>query len=534
LDASPSSAVGPIAQALLSVSDKTGLVEFARGLVALDVKLLSTGGTAKALADAGLAVTDVGTYTGFPEMLDGRVKTLHPKVHGGILARRDVPEHVAALASHAIPTIDLVVVNLYPFRQTVAKPGCTLDEAIENIDIGGPAMVRSAAKNHAHVGIVIDPADYPMLLEELRANGARLTPATRFALAQKAFSHTAAYDGAISNYLTARDTGGAVRLLPDRFNWQGTKLQELRYGENPHQHAAFYRDDAPAAGTIATATQLQGKELSYNNIADSDAAWECVQAFAGVACVIVKHANPCGVAVAATSLEAYRKAFATDPTSAFGGIIAFNREVDAAVVEAVSAQFLEVLIAPAYSSDARAAIAKKANVRVLAINPAKGAATGAASTAWDMKRVGGGMLVQTSDTDDLARAALRVVTRVVPTEAQIDDLLFAWRVGRFVKSNAIVYCSEGRTLGIGAGQMSRVDSTRIAAIKAANAGLSLGGSVVASDAFFPFRDGLDVVADNGAVAVIQPGGSMRDSEVIGAADERGIAMVFTGIRHFRH
>ncbi|MEO8741430.1 MAG: bifunctional phosphoribosylaminoimidazolecarboxamide formyltransferase/IMP cyclohydrolase, partial [Casimicrobiaceae bacterium] len=478
MDAPPTSAAAPIAQALLSVSDKTGLLDFARGLSALGVKLLSTGGTAKALADAGLAVTDIGTYTGFPEMLDGRVKTLHPKVHGGILARRDVPAHVAALAGQAIPNIDLVIVNLYPFRQTVAKPDCTLEEAIENIDIGGPAMVRSAAKNHVHVGVVVDPSDYPALLEELRANGAQLTPSTRFALAQKAFSHTAAYDGAISNYLTARDAGGAARLLPDRVNWQGSKLQELRYGENPHQHAAFYRDDNPPSGTIATATQLQGKELSYNNIADSDAAWECVQAFAGAACVIVKHANPCGVAVAATPLEAYRKAFATDPTSAFGGIIAFNREVDAAVVEAVSAQFLEVLIAPAYSVDARAAIAKKANVRVLAITPAKGGA----SPALDMKRVGGGMLVQTADTDELTRAALNVVTRVAPTEAQLDDLLFAWRVARFVKSNAIVYCIDGRTLGIGAGQMSRVDSTRIAALKAASAGLSLAGSVVASDA----------------------------------------------------
>jgi phosphoribosylaminoimidazolecarboxamide formyltransferase/IMP cyclohydrolase len=523
-------AAAPISQALLSVSDKAGLADFARGLCALGVKLLSTGGTARALADAGLAVTDVGTYTGFPEMLDGRVKTLHPKVHGGILARRDVPEHVAALSSQRIPTIDLVVVNLYPFRETVAKPGCTLEEAIENIDIGGPAMVRSAAKNHAHVGIVVDPADYPALLEEMRANGARLTPATRFALAQKAFSHTAAYDGAISNYLTARDASGAAQTLPARFNWQGTRLQNLRYGENPHQQAAFYRDEVPGAGTVATATQLQGKELSYNNIADSDAAWECVKAFAAPACVIVKHANPCGAAVAATALDAYRKAFATDPTAAFGGIIAFNREVDAALVEAVSAQFLEVLIAPAYSAEARAAIARKANVRVLAINPA----TDAGQVAWDMKRVGGGMLVQTADADHLDRGALKVVTRIRPAEEQIDDLLFAWRVARFVKSNAIVYCGGGRTLGIGAGQMSRVDSTRIAAIKAAGAGLSLAGSVVASDAFFPFRDGLDVVADNGAVAVIQPGGSMRDAEVIAAADERGIAMVFTGVRHFRH
>jgi len=519
----------PITQALLSVSDKTGLIEFARGLSALGVKLLSTGGTAKALADAGLPATEIAAYTGFPEMLDGRVKTLHPKVHGGILARRDVPGHIAALGSHDIPTIDLVVVNLYPFRETVAKPGCTLEDAIENIDIGGPAMVRSAAKNHAHVGIVVDPADYPALLEEMRAHGATLSSETRFALAQKAFSHTAAYDGAISNYLTARDASGAEQALPARYNWQGTKLQEMRYGENPHQQAAFYRDDVPAPGTIATARQLQGKELSYNNIADSDAAWECVQVFPDPACVIVKHANPCGVALAATPLEAYEKAFATDPTAAFGGIIAFNREVDASVVEAVSAQFLEVLIAPSYSAAALAAITKKANVRVLAIAPAAGR-----GNTWDVKRVGGGMLVQTPDVDRVDAASLKVVTRLAPTPGQVADLLFAWRVARFVKSNAIVYCGGGRTLGIGAGQMSRVDATRIAAIKAANAGLSLAGSVVASDAFFPFRDGLDVVAENGAVAVIQPGGSVRDAEVIAAADERGIAMVFTSVRHFRH
>ena len=522
-------AAPPIAQALLSVSDKTGLVDFAHGLVALGVKLLSTGGTAKALTEAGLPVTEIAAYTGFPEMLDGRVKTLHPKVHGGILARRDLPAHVSALGEHGIPTIDLVVVNLYPFRETVAKPGCTLEDAIENIDIGGPAMVRSAAKNHAHVGIVVDPADYPVLLAELRAHGATLSPATRFALAQKAFSHTAAYDGAISNYLTARDAGGALQALPARFNWQGTKLQDLRYGENPHQHAAFYRDEAPVPGTIATGRQLQGKELSYNNIADSDAAWECVQVFPEPACVIVKHANPCGVALATNPLEAYRKAFATDPTSAFGGIIAFNREVDADVVEAVSTQFLEVLIAPSYSADARTAIAKKANVRVLAIDR-----VASGGNAWDIKRVGGGMLVQSADVDTVDAASLKVVTRIAPAAGQIADLLFAWRVARFVKSNAIVYCGDGRTLGIGAGQMSRVDSTRIAAMKAANVGLSLAGSVVASDAFFPFRDGLDVVADNGAAAVIQPGGSVRDAEVVAAADERGIAMVFTGVRHFRH
>jgi phosphoribosylaminoimidazolecarboxamide formyltransferase / IMP cyclohydrolase len=522
--------IAPITQALLSVSDKTGLVDFARGLAALGVKLLSTGGTAKALADAGLAVTEVGEYTGFPEMLDGRVKTLHPKVHGGILARRDVPDHVAALVREHIPTIDLVVANLYPFRETVAKSGCTLEAAIENIDIGGPTLLRAAAKNYAHVGVVVDPGDYPALLDELRASRAGLALATRFALAQKAFSHTAAYDGAISNYLTARDATGGVQTLPARFNWQGAKLQDLRYGENPHQRAAFYADEAPAKGTIATSRQLQGKELSYNNIADSDAAWECVQCFAQPACVIVKHANPCGVAVAETLFDAYRRALATDPTSAFGGIIAFNREVDAAVIEAVSAQFVEVLVAPTYSPDAVAATARKPNVRVLAVAPA----IGVPADAWDMKRVGGGLLVQTADTDPVDAAALKVVTRKPPTHEQLADLLFAWRVARFVKSNAIVYCRGGSTLGIGAGQMSRVDSTRIAAMKAANAGLSLASSVVASDAFFPFRDGLDVVAENGAVAIIQPGGSMRDSEVIAAADERGIAMVFTGIRHFRH
>ncbi len=526
----------PIAQALLSVSDKTGLIPFAQALHRQGVALLSTGGTAKALAAAGLPVTEVGAYTGFPEMLDGRVKTLHPKVHGGILARRDLPEHVAALAAHGIPPIDLVVVNLYPFRETVARPGCTLDDAIENIDIGGPTMVRAAAKNWEHVGIVVDPADYAALVAELDASGRALSRATRFALAAKAFSHTAAYDGAISNGLTARGADGAVAPFPARFNLQADKVQDLRYGENPHQQAAFYREQSPPAGGIATCRQLQGKELSYNNIADSDAAWECVKTFGDLpdqaACVIVKHANPCGVALGATPLEAYRRALATDPVSAFGGIIAFNRPVDAATLEAVSAQFLEVLLAPGYTDDALAVIAKKVNVRVLEIAlPAAGATRPA---RWDWKRVGGGFLLQTADDRDLAAAELRVVTRLAPTPAQRTDLLFAWRVAKFVKSNAIVYCADGRTLGIGAGQMSRVDSTRIAASKANIAGLSLAGSVVASDAFFPFRDGLDVVADNGAVAVIQPGGSMRDEEVIAAADERGIAMVFTGVRHFRH
>jgi phosphoribosylaminoimidazolecarboxamide formyltransferase/IMP cyclohydrolase len=519
----------PITQALLSVSDKAGLVAFAQGLQALGVQLLSTGGTAHALTDAGVVVTEIAAYTGFPEILDGRVKTLHPKVHAGILARRDLAPHRAALAEHAIPSIDLVVVNLYPFRETVARPGCTLDEAIENIDIGGPAMLRSAAKNYAHVGVVVDPADYTAVLDELRDNRAMLSLATRFRLAQKAFSHTAAYDGAISSYLTARDATGAARRFPERWNWQGSKVADLRYGENPHQHAALYRDDPPVAGAIATFEQLQGKELSYNNIADGDAAWECVKTFSEPACVIVKHANPCGVAIAESPLDAYRKAFATDPTSAFGGIIAFNSEVDAATVEAVSAQFVEVLIAPGYAPDAMALIAKKASVRVLAIASAAGG-----GNAWDMKSVGGGMLVQTPDSRTAAPEEFKVVTRQAPTPAQRADLLFAWRVAKYVKSNAIVYCAAGRTLGIGAGQMSRVDSTRIAALKAANAGLSLAGSVVASDAFFPFRDGLDVVADNGAVAVIQPGGSVRDSEIIAAADERGVAMVFTGVRHFRH
>jgi phosphoribosylaminoimidazolecarboxamide formyltransferase/IMP cyclohydrolase len=550
-----------VAQALLSVSDKTGLEDFARGLAARGVMLLSTGGTAKALAAAGLPVTDVGAYTGFPEMLDGRVKTLHPKVHGGILARRDVPAHRAAIERAGIPTIDLVVVNLYPFRETVARDGCTLDDAIENIDIGGPAMVRSAAKNWAHVGIVVDPADYPVLLAELDAQGGALGEATRFRLAQKAFAHTAAYDGAIANWLTARGPDGAEKGFPRSFRYAAELAQPLRYGENPHQRAAFYRDERPPAGSMATFRQLQGKELSYNNIADGDAAWECVKAFDAPACVIVKHANPCGVAIAATTLDAYRKAFATDPTSAFGGIIAFNRPVDAATVEAVAAQFLEVLIAPAYTADAIAAIVRKANVRVLAIPSGESGesrvrldfpgtdAASRAGDAWkvesdptfhdptfqlDFKRIGGGLLVQTADVHATAVSDLKVVTRRAPTPAQVEDLLFAWRVAKHVKSNAIVYCADGRTLGIGAGQMSRVDATRIAAIKAQNAKLSLAGSVVASDAFFPFRDGLDVVADNGAVAVIQPGGSVRDEEVIAAADERGIAMVFTGVRHFRH
>ena len=517
-----------IKTALLSVSDKTGLIEFARGLASFGVAMLSTGGTAKLLRDSGISVTEVSDHTGFPEMLDGRVKTLHPKVHGGILARRDVPAHVEAIKSAGIASIDLVVVNLYPFSQTVARAGCTLDEAIENIDIGGPAMVRSAGKNHAHVAVVTDPADYAAILGEMRAANGAVGETTRFRLAQKAFSHTAAYDGAISNYLTALGTDGARAAFPQRLNLNFELAQTLRYGENPHQNAAFYRDLEPAPGSLARYVQLQGKELSYNNIADADAAWECVKTFEQPACVIIKHANPCGVAVAGSTLDAYRAAFATDPTSAFGGIIAFNRELDAATVAAVAEQFVEVLIAPQVSAGARAALAKKENVRVLEVPLADGA------NAYEMKRVGGGLLAQTTDNFHISAADLKIVSRVQPTPQQQEDLLFAWRVAKFVKSNAIVFCGKGRTLGVGAGQMSRVDSARIAAIKAQNANLTLAGSVVASDAFFPFRDGLDVVAEAGAVAVIQPGGSLRDAEVIAAGDERGIAMVFTGHRHFRH
>jgi phosphoribosylaminoimidazolecarboxamide formyltransferase/IMP cyclohydrolase len=517
-----------IRQALISVSEKSGVVDFARALAGFGVKILSTGGTAALLREAGIAVTEVAEHTGFPEMLDGRVKTLHPKIHGGILARRDLPAHMEAIAGAGITPIDLVVVNLYPFAQTVARPGCTLEEAIENIDIGGPAMVRSAAKNWQHVAVVTDPADYDGLIGEMTAANGALGAPTRFRLAQKAFSHTAAYDGAISNHLTALDAEGRRQPFPARFNVQFDLVQALRYGENPHQNAAFYRDITPLPGGLATCRQLQGKELSYNNIADADAAWECVKTFEHAACVIVKHANPCGVAVGATPLEAYRRAFSTDPVSAFGGILAFNRELDAATAEAVSGQFAEVIIAPAVDSAARALLAKKENVRVLEVPLAPG------HNALDFKRVGGGLLVQSPDLANVRPEELRVATRAQPTPEQFDDLLFAWRVAKFVKSNAIVFCGNGQTLGVGAGQMSRVDSARIASVKAANAKLSLRGSVVASDAFFPFRDGLDVVADAGAVAVIQPGGSMRDEEVIAAADERGIAMVFTGIRHFRH
>jgi phosphoribosylaminoimidazolecarboxamide formyltransferase/IMP cyclohydrolase len=514
--------------ALISVSDKTGVLEFARGLAALGVKLLSTGGTARLLADAGLAVTEVADHTGFPEMLDGRVKTLHPKIHGGLLARRDLPAHVQALKAHGIETIDILCVNLYPFEATVAKPGCTLEDAIENIDIGGPAMVRSAAKNWQDVAVLTDASQYAGVLAELKAGG--ISRNTRFSLSVAAFNRIANYDAAISDYLSSVQDDGSRAPFPGQINFGLEKVQDLRYGENPHQNAAFYREKSPAAGTLATAKQLQGKELSYNNIADADAAWECVRSFDVPACVIVKHANPCGVAVGTTIEEAYAKAWQTDPTSAFGGIIALNRPLDEATANRIGAnkQFVEVLIAPAITPEARAIFAAKQNVRLLEV------AMGSGVNALDFKRVGGGLLVQSSDTRNVAREELRVVTKLAPTAAQLDDLLFAWKVAKFVKSNAIVYCGGGMTLGVGAGQMSRLDSARIASIKAGHAGLSLKGSAVASDAFFPFRDGLDVVIDQGATCVIQPGGSMRDDEVIAAADERGIAMVFTGVRHFRH
>jgi phosphoribosylaminoimidazolecarboxamide formyltransferase/IMP cyclohydrolase len=522
-----------IKRALLSVSDKTGLVDFARALATAGVELLSTGGTAKALRDAGLAVIDVSEYTGFPEMLDGRVKTLHPKVHGGILARRDLADHVATMQEHGMPYIDLVCVNLYPFVATVSKPH-TLDDAIENIDIGGPAMVRSSAKNYRFVAIVTDPADYPALVSEMQAHGGALTDATRFNLAKKAFTHTAQYDGHISNYLTALNDKGEREAFGEQLTLQFSRAQTCRYGENPHQAGAFYVEANAPAGTIATARQIQGKELSYNNIADTDAALECVKQFgdgtgdAAPACVIVKHANPCGVAYGTSLLDAYNRAYQTDPESAFGGIIAFNGRLDGETAAAiVERQFVEVIIAPEVSPEASAAVAAKKNVRLLECGQWSGSVA-----QLDMKRVAGGLLVQ--DADVLLHGELKTVTDRVPTPQEMDDLLFAWRVAKFVKSNAIVYARDRMTVGVGAGQMSRVNSARIAAIKAEHAGLPVPGSVMASDAFFPFRDGIDQAAAAGIKAVIQPGGSMRDDEVIAAANEHGIAMVFTGTRHFRH
>lgn len=528
--------------ALISVSDKTGILEFAQALHSLGIKLLSTGGTAKLLTEAGLPVTEVAELTGFPEMLDGRVKTLHPKVHGGLLARRDMPEHMAALKAHQIDTIDLLVVNLYPFEATIAKPGCTLEDAIENIDIGGPAMVRSAAKNWKDVGVLTDASQYAVVLEELTAQGA-LTEKTKFALSVAAFNRISQYDGAISDYLSGIQADGTQSLFSGQTNGRFIKVQDLRYGENSHQQAALYRDLYPAPGSLVTAKQLQGKELSYNNIADADAAWECVKSFDtlrdGAACVIVKHANPCGVAVGLDAFDAYSKAFKTDPMSAFGGIIALNCPLDARGALEISKQFVEVLMAPAFTPEALEVFKTKVNVRILQIDLPL--STESAQTAWekgrnfmDLKRVGSGLLMQTADNHELVLADLKVVSKLQPTPAQLQDLLFAWKVAKYVKSNAIVFCADGMTLGVGAGQMSRIDSARIACIKAANAGLSLQGSAVASDAFFPFRDGLDVVVDAGASCVIQPGGSMRDDEVIAAANEREVVMVLTGVRHFRH
>ncbi len=525
--------------ALISVSDKTGVADLARALHGLGWTLWSTGGTAALLAQTGLPVREVADVTGFPEMLDGRVKTLHPKVHGGLLARRELPEHVAAMAAHGLEAIDLLVVNLYPFEATVAKPGCTLEDAIENIDIGGPAMVRSGAKNWKHVGVLTDAAQYPAVLGELQADG-KLSDETRFALAVAAFNRISNYDAAISDHLSRIRPDGSHAAFPAQANGRFVKLQDLRYGENPHQQAAVYRDLHPAPGSIVTARQLQGKELSYNNLADADAAWECVKSFSaqgpGAACVIVKHANPCGVALGADPLTAYQKAFRTDPTSAFGGIIAFNHPLDAAAAQAVGKQFVEVLMAPGYSDEALAVFKAKANMRVLQIDLPAGGDTDWQNgrNAVDLKRIGSGLLMQTADNHQLRVTDLKVVSKKQPTDAQIQDLMFAWTVAQFVKSNAIVFCKDGMTLGVGAGQMSRLDSARIASIKAEHAKLSLNGTVVASDAFFPFRDGLDVVVDAGAVCVIQPGGSMRDQEVIDAADERGVAMLFTGVRHFRH
>lgn len=518
--------IAVIRRALLSVSDKSGILEFARSLRSAGVEILSTGGTYRLLQDNNIPAIEIADYTGFPEMMDGRVKTLHPKVHGGILARRQIDADV--MQAHNIPPIDLVVVNLYPFEATVAKPGCDLATAIENIDIGGPTMLRAAAKNNAWVAVVVNPADYDHILSEMKINGGALTQATRFDLAVRTYEHTATYDGAIANYLGKIVSGSE---FPRSFSSQFHKKQDLRYGENPHQNAAFYVDKHPQEVSVSTATQLQGKELSYNNIADTDAALECVKSFSEPACVIVKHANPCGVAIAGSLQEAYQLAFQTDPTSAFGGIIAFNRELDAATAQKiVDQQFSEVIIAPTVSSEALQVFAGKPNVRVLACGqwPAKPLA------AWDYKRISGGLLVQDRDIHQISRNDLTVVSKRQPSEQELADLMFAWTVAQFVKSNAIVYCKNLQTIGIGAGQMSRVYSARIAGIKAADENLVVEGSVMASDAFFPFRDGIDAAAKAGISAVIQPGGSMRDEEVIAAANEAGMAMVFTGIRHFRH
>jgi phosphoribosylaminoimidazolecarboxamide formyltransferase/IMP cyclohydrolase len=519
--------LAPLKRALISVSDKTGIVDFTRALIEHGVEILSTGGTCRLLREAGLAVTEVSDHTGFPEMMDGRVKTLHPKIHGGILGRRGVDDSV--MTAHDIPAIDLVVVNLYPFEATVARADCTLADAVENIDIGGPTMVRAAAKNHRDVAILVATQDYTAILEELTEHNGHTTLKTRFNLAIRAYEHTAAYDGMIANHFGCLVEGGSADY-PRTFSLQLEKVQEMRYGENPHQSAAFYREAVPKEVGISNAKQLQGKALSYNNVADTDAALECVKSFSEPACVIVKHANPCGVAVADTLTNAYDLAFHTDSESAFGGIIAFNRALDADTASAiVERQFVEVIIAPAVSEDAQSIIGQKENVRLLQTG-----AWSAPVPTRDFKRVNGGLLVQDRDDGMIDRDNLNTVTNRAPTEAEWADLLFAWKVAKFVKSNAIVYAANQRTIGVGAGQMSRVNSARIAAIKAEHAGLTVEGAVMASDAFFPFRDGIENAAARGIAAVIQPGGSMRDEEVIAAADEAGMAMVFTGMRHFRH
>jgi phosphoribosylaminoimidazolecarboxamide formyltransferase / IMP cyclohydrolase len=524
-----------VSRALISVSDKTGIVEFAQALSAQGVELLSTGGTHRLLNENGIAVREVSDYTGFPEMMDGRVKTLHPKVHGGILGRRGTDDEV--MAEHDILGIDMVVVNLYPFAATVADPNCDLPTAIENIDIGGPTMVRSAAKNHKDVAIVVNASDYSAVLEEMQNQDAQLGYETRYDLMVKAFEHTAAYDGMIANHFGARPFNfelGKIetRDFPNTFNAQYIKKQEMRYGENPHQNAAFYVEEDPSGASIATAKQLQGKALSYNNIADTDAALECVKQFDQPTCVIVKHANPCGVAVATDIKTAYDLAFATDPESAFGGIIAFNRELDAETAAAIcERQFVEVIIAPSISGAAKEAVSTKKNVRLLECGQ-WGAATQA--KGFDYKRVNGGLLIQDRDKGMVSKDDLKVVTERKPTDAELDDMLFAWKVAKMVKSNAIIYTKNNQTIGVGAGQMSRINSARIAAIKAEHAGLEIKGAVMSSDAFFPFRDGIDNAANVGISCVIQPGGSIRDDEVIAAADEHGMTMVFTGMRHFRH
>ncbi len=517
-----------IRRALLSVSDKTGLVEFARALVARKVEILSTGGTARALTDAGIPVIEVSKYTGFPEIMDGRVKTLHPRVHGGLLGRRGVDD--AVMAKHDIPPIDLLAVNLYPFAATVAKPDCTYADAIENIDIGGPAMVRAASKNHESVTVVVDPADYARVLADLEANAGATSIDTRTSLAAKAFVHTAKYDTMVSSYLLGREAT-AAESFPQTLPLVYEKLQDLRYGENPHQQAAFYRELGASGSCVATARMLQGKELSFNNIADTDTAVECVRVFNEPACVIVKHANPCGVATAVSLVDAYDRAYRTDPTSAFGGIIAFNRELDEPTATAiVGRQFVEVIAAPSVSAEAAAVLAARQNVRVLVV----GALANRPTSDLEYRSVVGGLLVQTRDTALADPSTFKVVTQKKPTPTQYADLWFAWRVCKYVKSNAIVFAKEGMTIGVGAGQMSRVYSTHVAALKAKDEGLEVEGSAMASDAFFPFRDGIDAAAKYGIKAIVQPGGSKRDEEVIAAADEHGICMVFTGMRHFRH